>query len=159
MHRPKLVPVRKSAADGEAHAYYRELEIDTLARTIWGEARGEGSVGMQAVAAVILNRHKISEAKGGMWWGNTPIQICQKPYQFSCWNRSDPNFRKLIDVGEDDLYFATALRIARRALCGALSDPTSGATHYHAAGISPYWAKNEKPVAVIGRHIFYRLIG
>lgn len=31
-------------------------DIDTMARTIWGEARGEGVQGMQAIACVIMNR-------------------------------------------------------------------------------------------------------
>lgn len=34
-------------------------EIDVLARTIYGEARGEGMQGMQAVANVVMNRAKI----------------------------------------------------------------------------------------------------
>ena len=72
--------------------------------------------------------------------------------------RGDPNFRKLQNVDESDLYFATALRIARRAVIDAIEDPTGGATHYHAAGISPYWAKRETPTAVIGNHIFYYLV-
>lgn len=147
------VPVDRDAAD-----FYRELEIDVLARTLWGEARGEGTAGMNAVAAVILNRVKIAQDKGKYWWGSSIIQVCQKPYQFSCWNRSDPNFQKLQQVDESNLYFATALRLARRAVVGALEDPTKGATHYHAAGISPYWAKNEKPTEVIGSHIFYRIM-
>ncbi|NCC22748.1 MAG: cell wall hydrolase [Alphaproteobacteria bacterium] len=159
MNRNRLTPIRNNPNDAAAHAYYKELEVDTLARTIWGEARGEGSHGMEAVAAVVMNRVAIARDKGGYWWGASPIQVCQKPYQFSCWNRSDPNFRRVVDVKDDDLHFATALRIARRALAGALADPTEGATHYHAAGADPYWAKNEKPVAVIGRHIFYRPTG
>ncbi len=81
----------------------------------------------------------------------------QGSYQFSCWNRSDPNFRKLQAVDENDPYFAAALRIARQALMNALDDLTYGATHYHAAGISPYWARGVKPSAVIGNHIFYRI--
>lgn len=142
----------------DAAAFYRDLETDVLARTLWGEARGEGTLGMHAVANVIVNRVKVAEKRGKYWWGNNIIQVCQKPYQFSCWNRSDPNFQKLQQVGADDLYFASALRIARRAVAGVLEDKTFGATHYHAAGISPYWAKNEKPVTVIGQHIFYKLI-
>lgn len=134
-------------------------EIDILARTLWGEARGEGSMGMQAVAAVILNRLKASQKSGGFWWGNTITGICKKPYQFSCWNKDDPNLEKLKAVDDRDIHFATALRLARRAVIGALSDPTNGATHYHAAGINPPWARNEKPVAVLGRHIFYCLKG
>jgi N-acetylmuramoyl-L-alanine amidase len=133
--------------------------IDTLARTIWGEARGEGAAGMQAVAAVILNRLSITKKSGGYWWGDNLIEICRKPYQFSCWNENDPNLKKLQAVDDRDLHFATALRLARRAVTTGLTDPTNGATHYHAAGITPYWSKNEKPCAVLGRHIFYKLKG
>ena len=31
-------------------------QIDYMARTAWGEARGEGTTGMQAVINVIMNR-------------------------------------------------------------------------------------------------------
>lgn len=163
MKKPTLIPVGGTDMppnDLELHGFYHELEVDVLARTLWGEARGEGSAGMQAVACVILNRVKHARAQeaGNFWWGNTIIQVCQKPYQFSCWNRSDPNFQKLQNVDEKDLYFATAVRIARRALAGALDDISQGATHYHAAGIEPYWARGQKPCAVIGRHIFYVII-
>ena len=34
-------------------------QVDIVARTIWGEARGEGATGMQAVANVIINRRTI----------------------------------------------------------------------------------------------------
>jgi len=149
---------KPSAAPTPAE-FYRELETDVLARTLWGEARGEGTEGMQAVACVILNRVAISESKAGYWWGNTIIEVCQKAYQFSCWNRSDPNFHQVQSVDERDIYFATALRVARRALAGTLSDPTHGATHYHADNITPpYWARTEKPVVKIGNHVFYKLI-
>ena len=135
------------------------MEIDILARTLWGEARGEGAEGMRAVAHVILNRARIAEEKGGFWWGNNIIQICQKPYQFSCWNRSDPNFCKLTQIDENDPYFVTALRIARQAVAGTLgADMTFGATHYHTKSIKPYWAKAYKPTAEIGHHLFYFLI-
>lgn len=157
-----LTPHAQDASDAlqqDAQAFYKELEIDVLARTIWGEARGEGSAGMQAVAAVILNRLSISESRAGFWWGNTIVEICQKPYQFSCWNPNDPNVAKVKQVDERDLHFATALRIARRAVIGAFNDPTEGADHYHAAGISPHWIRGQTPVAVIGNHIFYRLEG
>lgn len=149
----KDVPVNKNAEQ-----FYNELTIDVLARTLYGEARGEGSVGMQAVACVVLNRVAVAKEKSGFWWGNDIIQVCQKPYQFSCWNRSDPNFKKLQMVDKSDLYFATALRIAQRAVAGALEDITFGATHYHASSIQPYWTRSEKPVATIGRHIFYVII-
>ncbi|PCJ98659.1 MAG: hydrolase [Zetaproteobacteria bacterium] len=138
--------------------FYDEITADVLARTLWGEARGEGAEGMKAVACVILNRAAIAQKKGKFWWGNNIIQICQKPYQFSCWNRSDPNFQKLQLVDEGDLYFVTACRIANRALAGVLKDNTLGATHYHAASIAPYWAKGKTPSSVVGVHKFYDLV-
>ncbi len=138
----------------EGELYYRALEIDTLARTIWGEARGEGSIGMQAVAAVIHNRLAVSTIKGKFWWGNSLIEICQKPYQFSCWNRNDPNYRKVLNVDKRDTAFAKAVDIA--SVC--MADPTGGATHYHAAGIYPFWARNQQPTKTIGNHIFYRIL-
>lgn len=137
--------------------YYRKLESDVLARTMWGEARGEGSAGMQAVAAVVMNRVAIADRRGGYWWGNGIVQVCQKPYQFSCWNKDDANFRKVVAVDEGDAQFAAAARMARQFVAGRGHDPTNGATHYHAAGIAPYWVKGHKPAAVIGRHIFYRM--
>lgn len=148
---------RDTAEPASAADFHRALEVDVLARTVWGEARGEGSMGMQAVACVVLNRVAVAKEHGGYWWGDSIVQVCQKPYQFSCWNKDDANYRQLLAVEGTNLHFATAQRIARRAVYGILDDPTGGATHYHAAGVSPAWAKNEKPSAVIGRHIFYRL--
>lgn len=138
--------------------YYRELEIDVLARTIFGEARSEGADGMEAVACVVLNRRAVAKKMGGYWWGNSIIDICQKPFQFSCWNKDDPNLKRIQTVTDKDLVFQTALRIARRAVIGSLRDTTLGATHYHADYVSPYWAKNQRPVTQIGRHIFYTLV-
>lgn len=149
----------KSGGKNLAETFYDDLVVDTLARTLWGEARGEGTQGMEAVAAVILNRVKTATAKGGKyWWGNDIISVCQKPYQFSCWNRSDPNYRVLQSVTEKDLHFATAVRIARRAVAGVLSDVTRGADHYHARAVSPDWAQGKVPTVTIRNHVFYKLI-
>lgn len=155
--RPKLMAL-PNANDTNAAAFLKELEIDVLARTIWGEARGEGKEGMEAVASVILNRAQVAKRLNGYWWGNTIIQVCQKPYQFSCWNKLDPNFKKLIAVDEEDMHFATALRVARRAMLGFIKDATYGATHYHTLNISPDWAKGQKPTTRIGHHVFYSLV-
>ena len=138
----------------ESEIYFRALEVDTMARTIWGEARGEGSIGMQAVAAVIRNRLNVSKQKGKFWWGNSIIEICQKPYQFSCWNRDDPNYRKVLNIDHRDKVFSKALDIAR--VC--MADPTGWATHYHVSGIYPFWSRNQQPTAHIGNHIFYRIL-
>ncbi len=161
MKKPTLTPLGGDAgATKDMSDFYRKLETDVLARTLWGEARGEGDSGMQAIACVVLNRVQVAQNAPSekYWWGNNIIQVCQKPYQFSCWNRADPNFQKLQAVDETDLYFATALRIARRAAVGKLKDSTNGATHYHVDNTKPYWSRGETPVTIIGHHIFYRLI-
>lgn len=138
--------------------YYKNLEIDVLARTIFGEARGESLEGLEAVACVVMNRVKIAEARGRYWWGNNIIGVCQKPYQFSCWNKNDPSFKRLTAVDLSNKNFQICHRIAQDAVNHKLWDCTNGATHYHADYVSPFWAKGEKSVKKIGRHIFYKLV-
>lgn len=126
-------------------------EVDVVARTIWGEARGEGERGMHAVANVIINR-----AKKGGWWGNTPVEVCLKPQQFSAWNRNDPNFDLARKVTTDNAQFRTALQIAGRAIAGTLPDITNGATHYFNPNVvMPAWANALSYIADIGNHRFY----
>jgi len=129
--------------------------LDTLARTLYGEARGESVRGKEAVAAVVVNRVKRAAERGGWWWGNTVVAVCKKPWQFSAWNEDDPNRPKIESATEKDREFASCLRIAKRAVMDALQDPTQGATHYHAKGITPPWARDRTPSAVIGDHLFY----
>lgn len=133
-----------------------DLVTDILAKTIWGEARGETLAGQEAIAMVILNRVKVSKEHGGKyWWGGNVAEVCQKPWQFSCWNTNDPNYRKLLRVNETDPTYATCKRIAKRALAGLLEDKTSGATHYHTKSIIPKWSVGKIPCAEIGSHVFY----
>jgi|ERR1700733_1541444 len=126
--------------------------IDTLARTLWGEARGEGYSGMQAVANVVMNRVHAGNFPGGMSIQN----ICKAPNQFSCWNANDPNRPLLLAVTASDPQFAQALEIAAMAANGTLADITNGATYYHEASIpTPRSWGAVTQVADIGNHIFY----
>ena len=135
-------------------AINEDRQIDTMARTIWGEARNQGLAGQQAVANVIMNRVK----KGG-WYGATPAEVCKKKYQFSCWLPSDPNYKKLIAVDESDRQFAQCVDVARKAINGAIGDNTGGATEYHTKAIKPNWDYSKlKKTASIGDHIFYKTI-
>ena len=70
-------------------------ELEIFAKTLYGEARGESLAGIEAVANVILNRHKMALHQHHTWWGKTIPEICLKPMQFSCWNPMDPNFKLL----------------------------------------------------------------
>lgn len=133
----------------------RRHTIDILARTLYGEARGETLAGKEAIAAVVINRVARSKARGGYWWGNAITEVCQKPWQFSCWNEGDPNHRKILAVQPGNRIFDSCLRIARRAEAGLLRDETKGATHYHACNINPPWARGKAASVEIGRHLFY----
>lgn len=131
-------------------------EIDVLARTIYGEARGELVRGQEAVAAVVINRVRRARERGGRyWWGSTISEVCLKAWQFSCWNENDPNREKIETVTADNRTFRACLRVARRAVNGTLKDPTNGATHYHASTVQPAWSRRRAPCAEIGRHQFY----
>ncbi|MEM6902049.1 MAG: cell wall hydrolase [Pseudomonadota bacterium] len=163
--KPQLVPVVEQAAPAPPEdPNTGHQAIDVLARTIWGEARGEGTAGMNAVAAVVINRVQVAEAAGGRyWWGADVVSVCKRPWQFSCWNEGDPNRTQIASVDATDPYFATALRIARRAIHRLIPDPTigdgeKGATHYHHRGIMPSWAIGQRAQASIGQHLFYRLV-
>lgn len=130
----------------------KDNQIDVMARTLWGEARGEGYSGMQAVANVIMNR-----VKRGGWYGLTPSEVCKKPYQFSCWLKSDPNYQKLTTVTTSDRLFKQAVDIATAAVNGTLPDITGGATEYHTKAVTPKWDYSKlTKTASIGQHIFYK---
>ena len=86
-------------------------DIDILARTIYGEARGETDEGKRAVGLCILNRYRSNK-----WFaGNTIAETCQKPWQFSCWNKKDPNCEKITMATEAVLkpYWALAERLRK----------------------------------------------
>lgn len=136
----------------------RNREVDVLARTLYGEARGETVRGKEAVACVIMNRVRRARERGGYWWGCTVEQVCKRPWQFSCWNAKDPNREKILAVREGHRVFDTCLRIARRAISGCIEDMTRGATHYHTKYVTPPWSHGKPVSFTIGRHVFYNNI-
>lgn len=128
-------------------------EVIVLAKTIWGEARGEGVDGMKAVACVVCNR-----LQRGHRGCHTAAAVCLSPKQFSCWNANDPSRRRLDRIDrEPDAQYLQAFDIASQALAGGLPDITRGALHYVASTLRerPDWLAGKVPCAVIGRHEFY----
>jgi N-acetylmuramoyl-L-alanine amidase len=125
--------------------------VDVVARTAWGEARGCGMSGMQAVINVIQNR-----AKHPRWWGGDMISVCTEPYQFSCRNQDDPNAVRLMTVTRSDPWFTIALSLAQRAADGKLPDITNGADSYYARSLPtpPGWAARAQTVYSDRCHIF-----
>ncbi len=132
-----------------------EEDVDILARTIFGEARGESLSGQEAIASVILNRVNFARRKGKYWWGDNIRSVCLKPWQFSCWNIHDANYPLLIQDLSTNKSFMICRRIALRAIGGVLLDKTGGATHYHVRSLRPKWSIGKIPCAEIGNHIFY----
>jgi N-acetylmuramoyl-L-alanine amidase len=135
-------------------------DLEIVARTLYGEARGElripnvGERGYMGIANVISNRYVAQS-----WYGKTVRDVCLKPYQFSCWNRDDVNFSRICRPFIDDPAYKIAKRIASMMFDYTLPDITNGANHYHAASMPmrPRWAHTKTPVCTIGGHVFYKL--
>lgn len=135
-------------------------DLQIMARTLWGEARGEGIEGLEAVARVIINRYKAKKWFTGYRVENgrkIPAikETCLKKSQFSCWNKKDANYPKLLLVDEKNPVFVKCLDIAEKAIDGRLPDFTNNATFYHTRAIKPKWALHHSPCYETGGHLFY----
>lgn len=133
-----------------------------LAATIYGEARGEPIVGKQAVASVVMNRVALAIATKRKQFGNGSVKsCCLAPWQFSCWNASDPNRPILmgLDFTNPSDQLVICKTIAEEAISGDLRDPTFGATFYKVTSLPwPHdWGAKVAPLAVIGHQSFYHL--
>lgn len=136
-------------------------DIDVLVRTIYGEARGEykrhdgGMAALIAVGNVMMNR-----LKAQTWYGRTIKDICQKPFQFSCWNRQDPNRELLMSAHiEQEPIFKICHQVAEQVATYQWPDLTHGSDHYYAVTLSPppVWSQQVKPRLKLGQHLFFKL--
>lgn len=130
--------------------------LNLLTATVWGEARGECLDGKFAVALVISNRVKDPR------WPKEYEDVILQPKQFSCWLESDSNYPECVTILSATASHPDPIwRECRCAACAILGnwirDITAGANHYHAVGIIPYWAKDQKATVIIGKHLFYKL--
>lgn len=138
-----------------------EVDRDVLARTLWGEARGEGLPGIVAVAWSIRNRVDMDLHNDGKpdWWGEGYTEVCKKPYQFSCWNKQDPNYQFLTGAKRiPPAEFLICRIAAEQVIGGQTPDPTGGATHYYATTMpkAPIWTAGAKQTLRLGHHIFFK---
>jgi hypothetical protein len=131
----------------------RAQAIDCMTTAILYEAGFEPRAGQEAVAEVILNRLRSPAFPkticGVVFQGSERHTGCQ--FSFTC----DGSLRKILPIEA----VARAREVATLAIEGLLTPRTSGATHFHADYVSPYWAPTLVRVATIGRHIFYRQPG
>lgn len=133
-------------------------EFILLALCIWREARGESVQTKQAVAWSIRNR-----VQNPGWWGTGWAGIILQPYQYSSFNRNDPNAAKL-PIPKDPSWedsLEVAQMIYTSGADAQLPDPTGGATSYFDLSLDhnpPSWAIDGGMVKTcdVGRLHFYR---
>lgn len=128
--------------------------IVCLALNIYHESRNQSEQGQIAVAQVTMNRAH-----------HNPMEVCGvvfKPYQFSWANPLTTvdkktrlkNAKKLYPT--DEVAWEKALRIARKALYGKLTDVVGPATHYfNPMKAHPKWQHAMVNMGKVGDHKFY----
>lgn len=141
---------------------YRSEDVLALARTLWGECRGESREGQIAVAWVIRNR-----AENPGWWSrqrdgipdDTVEAVCLEPAQFSCWWDGQAVKVRTVTIAK----LTPFIRLALAVLADQIPDQTEGSDHYHTI-LRPDYAKTWPPKwaqgrtgKTIGSHIFYRI--
>jgi hypothetical protein len=145
----KLKEARETASP--ITAQMRQTQLDCLARNIYHEAGYEPFEGKVAVAQVTINR-----AESGQF----PSDICKVVYQknvvyekvlcqFS-WYCQGPSALKPMNGP----VYTESMEVAKKVLLEGFRLPDlKNALYFHGDYVKPGWGK--KPVAKIGRHIFY----
>lgn len=112
-------------------------DLDLLARTINGEARGEPYIGQVAVGAVIINRTRDPK------FPQTIAGVVYQPGAFTC--VTDGQFWASLE--------SSSVNAARDALNGW--DPSGGALYYYnPAKTTNSWIWSRPIIKVIGSHYF-----
>ena len=132
-------------------AELRQKQLDCLARNIYHEAGYEPFEGKVAVAQVTINRTES---------GQFPSDICQVVYQknvvyekvlcqFS-WYCDSASVKKPMNGP----VYTESMEVAKKVLLEGFRLPDlKNALYFHGDYVKPGWGK--KPVAKIGRHVFY----
>jgi len=110
--------------------------LELLELCVWREAQNQGADGMHAVAWSIKNR-----VDQPTWWSESKLAlpstwhgVILKPWQYSAFNKNDPNSEKW--PSDDDEAFETACKVCAPVyLNQETTDPTNGATHYYDTSI------------------------
>ena len=137
-----LLPMVAKAAEIKS-TYGQQI----VAAVLMGEARGEGEIGMTAVAEVIRNRANAAS--------KSPLQIVLKKGEFSCLKDTTPEalhrrFRQMKT-------YPMALQIAKTCYNTPeqLPNDTKGATFFAHTQNRPPWLGDVQLVTAIGNHRFY----
>lgn len=133
-------PVPVDAANaGKSYKGFTPNDIKLLARTVYGEARGEPYEGQVAVAAVVLNRLESAQ------FPNTIGGIIFQPQAFTC-------------VADGQIWLEPN-KTSYKAVYDAINgwDPAVGCNFYfNPVTATSKWIWSRPQVKKIGRHIFCR---
>jgi spore germination cell wall hydrolase CwlJ-like protein len=124
-------------------------EESIVLATLWAECRSEPLEGMLAVAEVIRRRTKLHYNSDG-----TLTNTCTRDRQFSCWNNTDKQRPKMLNLSDQD---SMVMRMRDVWENSEWTDYSNGAVLYHAIGMEhyPQWVTHSRVVATIGGHVFY----
>jgi spore germination cell wall hydrolase CwlJ-like protein len=126
-------------------------QLKCMADNIYWEAAGEPIEGKIAVAQVVMNRvahPDFPKTVCGVVQQKSVIAsriVCQFSWLCENTHRSKPKYGPL---------YAESMEVAKKVYLEQFRLPSlSRALYYHADYVNPNW--NKKPIAKIGRHIFY----
>ena len=127
---------------------------DVLARMLIGEAEGYSEEVKIAIAYTALNRVKDKR------WSEDLTKVILQPKQYSCFNKNDPNYDKVLNPEKYNLTeWNECNRTAKRVL--EREDPTNGANHYHMSYVKPNWSRGKTPIKIMKEKgktfLFYKL--
>ena len=118
-----------------------------LAKTIYGEARGESVETMFAVGWVIRNRLQVKR------YGSTYKDVVLQPKQFSCWNKNDSNY-KVIEGNIKGRLWEVCIGVAIIVMQSRERyNPIPKVWHYYDKSLDsnpPYWAEDGEYMSIYG---------
>lgn len=144
------------AQQKKTYGGYSAIQASNIvARTLYMEARSEGTNGMNAVASVIMNR-------AGKKAENLP-GICLAEKQFSCWNDKSnldaKSYTTLIPKGaakkgKDQDAWKYCQELAGKLMNEKFESTVGNRNSYHTTGVKPDWDAKMKDKKTIGKHVF-----
>ena len=166
-----ISPVPLVTGPMEKQTFVDPRSVECLALNMYHEARNQGSAGLLAVSAVVLNR--VNDKR----FPNTICEVVEQGPTRESWKTKqtpDPSDAKYYPIknrcqfswycdGKSDepkqkKVYKRLLTIAHSIVYNKLPfiDITDGALFYHADYVTPAWAKTKIKTVEIQDHIFYR---
>ena len=128
-----------------------KTSIDCMAKNMYFEARGDGSLAMLLVGQVTLNRVKSKR------YPNTVCGVVTQYKQFS-WYSDGLSDNTPANTSQAELEkWKIAKQLSGTLLYSGnkLNDLTAGSLHYHNHDVNPSWNRNMNVSLVHVGHIFY----